>query len=825
MTRATVGLLFSDIEGSTRLLQQLGPDYAAVLLEHRRLLRAAYLDHGGTEQGTEGDSFFVTFATAADAVAAALAGQLALAGHDWPTDVAVRVRMGVHVGSVEQLADTLVGMAVHEAARIAAAAHGGQVLVSDPAARLATPLPPGAGWRDLGGHRLKDLAAVVQLHQLTHPDLVGEFPPVRSQGSSRSNLPAQPTSFIGRVREVAEVERLLADARLVTVTGTGGAGKSRIALRVAAEAASRYTDGAWFVDLARVSDPGAVGGAFAAALGQPDLATSELVTTLGDRQLLLLVDNCEHVIAAVSDVVTDLVLRCPEVAVLATSREPLGVAGEVVWRVPPLTREDALELLGTRGRAVNAGFALTDANRQAAEVLCDRLDAIPLAVELAAARLTSLSVEQLSSRLDQRFRLLAGGARGGMERHRTLQATVDWSYGLLDPTAQALLRRLGVFAGGFTLDAAEAVCTDLDALTVVDTIDQLVVKSLVIAEPHDAEVHYRLLETIRQYAVDRLVQADELVATRDAHLRWVQGLVAGAEPTLWLRDDDPGCRARLDANEGNIRAALEWAADREQFDTAAGIVFGILSWLIGRNRSRDGLEWSQRLLAAGVAGESRALLAVAQLFYASNLAPIDRDMVEQVRDSLPLLTGTARAWLQPVAEAAVAAWSYPPGDRDAAERAIAVCERTLAQAGGSTHLSLLILQPLIWVNLDAGHLEAGRRWADEGVAIAVAAADGGLFESRMTLNRARIAQAMGDLDAAWVDAERSMRTARATGEPFVANAAARLLAQVADARGEYDRARDVLASVLDTLADFAPAAEVAAVHEQLARYAELAAAR
>jgi predicted ATPase len=607
----------------------------------------------------------------------------------------------------------------------------------------------------------------------------------------------------------------------VTVTGTGGAGKSRIALRVAAEAAARYADGAWFVDLAKITDPGAVGGHVATALGQPDLALGDLAVALQDRQLLLLVDNCEHVIAAVGDVLTELVLRCPKVAVLATSREPLGLAGEVVWRVPPMTRDDALELLSARGRAVNPQFAVTAANRPAAEVLCERLDAIPLAVELAAARLTSLSVEQLSSRLDQRFRLLAGGARGGMERHRTLQATVDWSYGLLDPIAQTLLRRLGVFSGSFTLEAAEALCSDLDPLTVVDTIDQLVVKSLVIAEPHDAEVRYRLLETIRQYALDRLVAQDELVATRDAHLRWVRDLVARAESTLWLRDDDPACESRLDADDANIRAALEWAVDRGELDAAATMLFGIVSWLVGRNRSREGLEWAERLLALGPSPESLPLVRVAQLFLASNLAPIDRGMVEQVRRTLPLLDGTPRAWLRPVADACVAAWSYPPGDRDAARHAIAVCECAYAETGDSRHLSLLVLQPLIWTNLDAGDLDAARRWADEGLAIA-AAAPAGLFESRMALNRSRVAQAMGDLEMAWVAAEQAMSTARAQGEPFVANAAARLLAQIAESRGEFDRARDLLASVLDTLADFAPADEVAAVHDQLNRYAELA---
>jgi predicted ATPase/class 3 adenylate cyclase len=822
VTRATVGLLFSDIEGSTRLLQQLGPAYAGVLLEHRRLLRSAFGAHEGHEMGTEGDSFFVTFPTASDAVAAALSGQLALAAHQWPTGASVRVRIGVHVGEVEQLGDSVVGLAVHEAARISAAAHGRQILASDTAARLASPLPTGAAWQDLGQHRLKDIAAPVHMFQLLHDELPAHFPPVRSHGAVRNNLPSQPSSFVGRGREVAEVQRLLAESRVVTVTGTGGAGKSRIALRVAAEEGVNFGDGVWFVDLAPVSDPAGVAAQVAEALGLPDLSISELCDALEPRRLLLLVDNCEHVISSVGDIVSELLRRCASVSVLATSREPLGIQGEVVWRVPPLDRDDAIELLTVRARAVNSHFAVTQHNRAAVDVVCERLDAIPLALELAAARLTGLSVEQLASRLDQRFRLLAGGARGAMERHRTLQATVDWSYDLLSAEEQAVLRRLGVFVGGFTLEAAEATCGDGEPLAVFDLVDRLVVKSLVVAEDRDGGVRYRLLETVRQYALDRLVRAEEVVEARDAHLRWATDLVAQAESVLWFGGDEVTWLTRLDMEDGNVRAALEWALERAELSRAASIVWGLFSWLTARGRAREGLEWSQRLLAAGVVGEDLALMTLGELFYASNTGPIDADMVARARLRSPELAGTSRAWLTPLADAYCAAWSYLPGDATAAAQAVPACEQAVEAVRGYGPATLTAtLQPLLWVNLDAGNVDAARQVADEGLA---AATEAGLshFESRMALNRARIALACDDLDSAWRYAERAVTLSRATGETFVVTAATQLLSQVAESRGEFSTARDLLASIFDDVADSQSADEVAAFRARLDRFAELA---
>lgn len=816
VSRATVALLFSDLEGSTRLLQQLGPGYSAVLLRHREVLRQAFAANRGDEQGTEGDSFFVTFPTAVDAVAAATEAQLALAATTWPDGVSVKVRIGLHVGQIEIVADTIIGLAVHEAARIGSAAHGGQVLASEQLVDLAGPLDCNAPWRDLGLHDLKDLAAPVRLMQLCHQDLESEFPPVRGSGSSRNNLPAQPTTFIGRDAEVADIHERLDAARLVTVTGTGGVGKSRIALRVAADRQRRYRDGVWLIDLTRVDEPDAVVRELAATLSLGDVTRDNVADALREQELLLVIDNCEHLLDAVGDLVMAVITRCDSVTVLATSREPLGVTGETVWRVPPLRPDDALDLLAARAQSVATRFEVTDDNRAAMREVCDRLDAIPLALELAAARLGSLSVEQLASRLDQRFRLLSGGVKGSLERHRTLQATVDWSYELLDEGERALFRRLGVFTGGFDLAGAERVCADVDPIEVLELIDRLVAKSLVVADQRPHTMRYRLLETMRQFAIDRLVQADELVSTRDAHLSWASELVEEAEQTLWLGGDEAHWLRVIDDEDANIRGAFEWALDRGEISAAIWIAFGLFGWLTGRGRSRDGVEMARRVLDRGPADVDRAMACFLYMCFLSNAGTHDSDAVAAAGETAPFLSQTRHPWLAPVTQSYVAAWSYPAGDPAAA----AICAERCAQLVEAVQadppaVRAWALQPVLWAWLDAGRFDAARDVADAGLA-AAAEANLSFAESRMALNRARIALADTDLDAAWRDAEHAALVSRRTGDRFVTGVAAQLLADVALRRGEVERARDLLLSALDDVADSQPPAALTALRDRLA---------
>ena len=828
MARMTLAVLFSDIEGSTRLLQSLGPAYADLLLTHRRLLRDAFATNSGTERGTEGDSFFVTFPTARDAVAAALAGQQALSGHAWPSpEITVRVRMGIHLGEVELLDDAVIGLVVHETARLSGAGHGGQVLVSDTVVRLAEPVPDGVTWHDLGSYALKDVPVPLRISQLMHPALTARFPPIRVRGSVRSNLPQQASSFIGRQQEVAAVQELLTQARLVTVTGTGGVGKTRIALRVAADHVEQFTDGVCLVDLAKVTDPEGVLAQFATPLLTSATSLGELVAALADRNVLLVVDNCEHVLTEVTPIVSQLITATSGVSVLATSRESLGVAGEVVWRVPPMTPMDARRLLDARARAVNAQFAITDENRQAVDDVCQRLDAIPLALELAAARLTSLSVQQVSQRLDQRFRLLAGGARGTLERHRTLQATVDWSYDHLEPAEQTMLRRLGVFVGGFSLDGAETVAGtgdgdgDGDAMTVLDTIDQLVVKSLVIAEYQDGTSRYRLLETIRQYALDRLAATDEALTIREAHLRWVLRLCVESEHGLWLGRDLARLLTRLDQEQANLRAAFDWAMAETPGD-AVSILLATFPWIAARGRSRDWVEPCQRLLAASLTPADHGLAQMLELWLYSNTGPIPTELIERTRACVDDLPTDHMPWLAATTRAYLAAWGYPSGDVAGAEAAIPQCRRVLDQLRPDGPCVLgLVLQALVWVHLDAGQLEAARSYADEGL-VAAAACGTTYMESRMALNRARVDLAAGRKDEARQYAERASSIARLTGDAFVATVAVRMLASIAEGEGRFATARDLVAGIIDGVAETQVPGALEQVLSDLERYTALA---
>ena len=464
----TVTFLFTDIEGSTTLLQRLGDRrYAEVLAEHQRILRAAFAEGNGQEIDTQGDAFLVAFPRASDAVGAAVAAQQALTQHAWPDGASLRVRMGLHTGEPHSGETGYVGIDVHRAARIAAAGHGGQILLSDVTHGLVVrDLPEGVSLRDLGEHRLKDLAHQHRLFQVMSADLPAHFPPIRSLDALPNNLPRQLTSFIGRDKEIADVKRLLSTAYLVTLTGSGGAGKTRLALQVAADVVERYPDGIWLIELAPIADPALVPKTVASALNVPEQPgrgmTDTLVDVLRRRTLLLVLDNCEHLLAACAGLTAALLRVCSQVHILATSREGLGVPGETLWRVPSLSLPDArrlptpedlvlyeaVRLFVDRAKATAPGFGVTSENASAVAQVCHRLDGIPLAIELAAARVNVLAVEQIAARLDDRFRLLTGGSRMVLPRQQTLRAAIDWSYNLLSETERALFGRLSVFSGG-----------------------------------------------------------------------------------------------------------------------------------------------------------------------------------------------------------------------------------------------------------------------------------------------------------------------------------------------------------------------------------------
>jgi predicted ATPase/class 3 adenylate cyclase len=608
----TLTFLFTDIEGSTALLRRLGEsDYGRVLADHQALIRAALAAHDGQEVDTQGDAFFAVFSSPTACVTAVIEMQRALEARAWPGGEHVRVRMGVHTGEAATTATGgLVGLHVHRAARVGAIAHGGQVLLSETVAALVRDsLPAGAALRDLGAQRLKDLGRPEQIFQLDAAGLRAGFPPLRSLGNPAlpNNLPAQLSAFIGRDREMNEVRALVESRRLVTLTGAGGSGKTRLALQVAAELLDGSGDGVWLAELAAVTDGDAVPAAICEALGlgdQPGRAVLDrLLDALAFQFVLIVLDNCEHLIGACAKTADAILRHCPRVHLLVTSREPLGIGGEAIYRVPSLSLPDpddpapasgdAIALLAERAREQGVDLALDEETLPLMVSVCRRLDGLPLAIELAAARLRSLSLAGLRDRLDQRFRLLTGGSRTALARQQTLRATVDWSYSLLNPAEKSLLRLLSVFAEGFDLDAVEGVCGggDIEAFDTADLLGSLVDKSLVVAEPAGDAVRYRLLETIRQFAAERLAEAgDEAAAAAvAAHCQYFLALAEAAAPHL-EGPEQGRWFARLDADHANLRRAAEHAAS-DPDGTARVLRCGVAlrGYWLARSRCREAL--------------------------------------------------------------------------------------------------------------------------------------------------------------------------------------------------------------------------------------------
>lgn len=580
----TVTFLFTDIEGSTRLLQRLGDRYSRVLADQRSVLRAAFERHSGQEVDTQGDAFFVSFPRASHALAAAVEIQRALAEHPWPDAVEVRVRIGLHTGEPGLAGEGYTGIDVHRAARIAHAGHGGQTLLSETTALLARDeLPEGVRLRDLGEFHLKDLARPERIYQLDIAALPSKFPPLSVPARAPDNLPRHLSPFVGRRREIAQVIERVNRGRLVTLVGPGGVGKTRLSIEVASRVAGSFPQGVWFVELAPLQDPSLLAQTVGQVLGvreeasQPTMAT--LIELLRLKSTLLVLDNCEHVIEACAELVSTISTACREVRILASSREALSVPGEVVYSVPSLAVADpdelpdlaelreieSVHLFLDRVRAFRSDFALDSHNAPAIAQICKRLDGIPLAIELAASRVRVLSVDQIATRLDDRFNLLTGGLRTALPRHQTLRATIDWSYQLLSEAERTLFRRLSVFVGGWTLEAAEAVCADPDQAAsqnlppgkVLELLAQLVDKSLVMKEDREGAARFHRLETVRRYALDKLVESDEVEDLRNRHLEWFLAFAETAEPHLdgpeqveWLM--------RLDRERDNLRAALEW---------------------------------------------------------------------------------------------------------------------------------------------------------------------------------------------------------------------------------------------------------------------------
>ena len=768
---AVTTFLFTDIEGSTRLWEDAPERMRPALAHHDALARAAVEGNHGTVVKMTGDGMYAVFDDPVDALDASVALQRSLADPTATNGVRLRVRCGLHAGVVEQRDHDFFGAAVNRAARIMGAAHGGQVLLSKAVAALvADRLPPGMTLRDLGSVRLRDLASPEHVCQLVHPELRQEFPVLRSLEATPNNLPQQMTSFVGRERELADVRTLLRKSRLLTLLGVGGLGKTRLSLQVAADVLDDYPDGVWFVELAPLTDGERVPQVVASVLGVKEEAghpvQEALVKYVKDVQLLLVLDNCEHLLQACADLAVALLHAGPAVKVLASSREPLHVAGETNYPLPSLSvpqgdrklaaaalaQYEAVRLFTDRAVAAKPAFQVTDQNAAAVSDICRHLDGIPLALELAAARARALSVEQIAERLDGRFHLLTGGDRTALPRQQTLRACIDWSYDLLSEPERALFRRLAVFAGGWTLEAAEAVGAGdaIEKTDVLDLLTHLVDKSLVALDA-DGD-RYSLLETVREYAEERLDAAGEGHAVRTRHLDFYLALAEKARPELvgphqamWL--------ARLDLERENLLSAHDWC-DSAAIGAGAGLrlVYSMRPYWI--NRGLLGLGHRVTVEALARAGaQDRNVARCRALFDAGQLGCFMGRYAE------------AQGYLE---ESLAIAREIRDGQRIAAA-----------------------LQPLAFACLGQGDLATARKHLDE--ALALAQNLGNKREIATALNGlAQVHRREGNLDAAEPLYGQALVLSRELGDREHIALSLLNLAMVSITRGSSDRAREML---------------------------------
>lgn len=613
----TLTFVLTDLVASTRSWETQTRAMRAAMERHDEIVYAAVARHRGVmvESGRAGDSIFAVFRAAKDAASCAIEVQRAFRTAQWPERLSLRIRIALHTGEVELRGGHYFGPALNRCARVLALCHGGQSLTTQATRELLVEDPPAdVELTDLGLHRLKDLRRLERLYQLTDLRSSDRFPPLHSRPEYRTNLPILLTSFVGRERELAELRTLLHSSRLLTLTGTGGAGKTRLAKRLASEVAGEMPAGVWFVELAPVSDPRLVARTVASALDVEEQQGRPLIETLVDHcagiPMLLVLDNCEHLLEACAQMAETLLASCPKLRVVATSREPLNLGGEVTWRVPSLAGADAIQLFAERARLRSQHFELSDDTRRIVAEICERLDGIPLAIELAAARAGTLPLEEVRRRLERGLALLAGGSRTAAKRQQTLEATIDWSYDLLSDQERRLLRRISIFAGRFSIDAAEAVCVaaDLPRESIIDHLSQLISKSLL----QRIDDRFLCLETIRAYARSKLEAAGELGSLRQAHAMYFMRVAESRRPgglATWLD--------QLEEDHDDLREALQWSLSSDPA-TAARFSAALYEFWLLRGyalEARSFLEELVRALSATSSDRARALLETGVMAY------------------------------------------------------------------------------------------------------------------------------------------------------------------------------------------------------------------
>ena len=792
----TVTFLFTDIEGSTQLWEKHPEEMKIVMASHDSMLREAIESNRGSIIKTTGDGVHAVFSTAIDAINATLVAQR---NFQSPINgIKIKIRMGLHTGEAELRADDYYGQTLNRAARIMSAGHGGQILLSSVTTELAREhLSENTILVDLGEHRLKNLSTPEHLFQLDAADRPTEFPALQSLPALQNNLPIQVTSFVGRERQLTEAKQKLEAARLLTLIGPGGTGKTRLSLQLAEDLLSSFKDGVWFIELAPITEPSLVLQAVAKVFDvreQPGLPITELVLNyLRDKHLLLILDNCEHLIEACARLADQFLHASPNLKIIASSREALGINGETIYQVPSLVLPDpsditrqallgseSIQLFLDRASAVNSKFSLTEKNASSVAQICHRLDGIPLAIELAAARITVFSAEQIGARLEDRFKLLTGGSRTALPRQQTLRALIDWSYDILSEDEQKLFRRLSIFAGGWSFETAEAIFSDLNVL---DLLTNLINKSLVGVE-ESAETRYRFLETVRQYARDKLLESGEGDHVRNQHLAYFLELAETAETHLegfgyleWA--------AKLSYEYDNIRAALEWALAKD-IEAALRLVGSLPFFWFTKGYSVEGYRWAQEVLEQATAYTSsnpemgnKFLAAHARAYLALSRIATDLGDNEVVCSTASESIALARK----------------SGDRQTLAYAIALL------SNGKANL---------------GEVEEAYKLAQESLAIAREAGDGPALGYALVTMGELTAIALQDFEKSLAYGEEAIAYSEAGGNRWGSSMTIFGLGYFARSIGDYEQARSRFRACLPVFIEFGDKHRINMIQSELA---------
>lgn len=813
----TVTFLFTDIEGSTKLLQQLGEDYTSLLADHDQLLRGIFEKYNGSIRGTEGDSFFVAFSNAIDAMQAVIQAQQALATHAWTNGVSVRVRMGLHTGEPQISELGYVGIDVHRAARIAAAAHGGQVLLSQTTRDLVSgKLPDAVRIRDLGDHRLKDLRQPKRLYQLVIEGLPTDFPPIKSLDALLNNLPGQLTSFIGRQQELLELQNLLKEKRLVTLTGPGGSGKTRLALQAAREMVEHFRNGVVFVALASLTDSELIASTIARPLGIKETAGRSIADSVQDylrsKSLLLVLDNFEQVIAA-APLVSQLLTGCSELKIMITSREALRIGGEHEYPVPPLPLPDlaqaassesisqntAVELFIQRARVVKPDFQLTNESAWAVAEICHRLDGLPLAIELAAARIKLFPPRAMLDRLQNRLEFLSGGGRDLPARQQTLRNAIVWSYDLLNESEQRLFRRLSVFTGGCMLDAIEALAENpLDRVSIVGELGSLLDKSLLrqVDDPQ-GEPRFVMLELLREFGLEQLAASGEQEQIRLWHAKFFLLLAEQAESKLESAEQLEWVN-RMEQEHANLRAALRWSMSTDdaseiclRLATTLGLFWEVRGYF-SEGRERVSAVLSTSASQGQTHARSQLLARAAELAYRQSDYPATIAFAEESLEICRLLgdqRGTASALIK-LGNAATEAGDYKTASEYLEE------SLEIWRALEDLHGTARVLISLGWAALRPGDYQLAKARLEEALVISRELGDTRSIGFELS-GLGEVALRQGDYTRATQLLEESLDLRRQLGNKWGVGVSLGTLGWVAICEGAWDRARERLRESLE----------------------------